>query len=128
MADRPPRILIVEDEALVAWDYEVLLEDVGCHVVATTATGAGALKHVEALRPDVILLDVSLRGELDGIQTAHLLRKRGITAAIIFATALSDPETIARIQAVGHAAHLSNPVAPEELVQAVKRALKADKG
>jgi len=72
-------------------------------------------------------MDVHIHGDMDGIEVAHRLRERGVTAAIIFATALGDPETAARIHALGAHGYLRKPVTQEELVRAVRHALKGDK-
>jgi len=121
-----PRVLVVEDEALIALDYTVTLEGMGFEVCAIASTGAEALKHAAAHQPDVILMDVNIRGDLDGIETAHRIRDAGIRSAIIFVTAFGDPETVARMKAFAPHGYLRKPVMPEDLERAIIRALKGD--
>lgn len=89
------RLLIVEDEAITAMHLEAVLTGLGHDVCAVEATGEGAILRAEALRPDLILMDVRLAGKLDGITAADEIRRRfGIPSLLV--TAFSDPRTAAR--------------------------------
>jgi CheY-like chemotaxis protein len=89
------RILIVEDEQIIAADLEVKLTSMGHEVVGTAISGAEAIQMAEQFRPELALMDIQLRGRMNGIEAArHIQRLTG--AQIIFLTAfagvfLNDP-------------------------------------
>ena len=103
MTDRRIRTLIVEDEFLIAESLKTQLQVIGCEVcgVADTADKAVelALKH----DPGIIMMDVRLAGDRDGVEAAVAINKL-MSSQIIFVTGSREPETIARIAAQGHAA------------------------
>lgn len=88
-------ILIVEDEAVLAMVYLRQLRELGYKDVGLAFSGEDALVAVEQGRPKLILLDIKLRGDLDGIEVAGIIRSRH-AVPIIFITAYSDPETLRR--------------------------------
>ena len=101
------RVLVVEDEWLVA-DYIVdVLEEAGHEVVATAATGEKALGHLERNAIDVALLDIMLKGSLSGIDVARAARARGIPH--VFITGSGDPATRAAAEATGPLGFLQKP-------------------
>ena len=89
----PPdlRVLIVEDQAILAMELELVLGDAGCDVVGCAMDYAGAMRIAEAQRPDLALVDVNLLDGLTGPQIAHQL-VRDYGAAVVFLTA--NPEQI----------------------------------
>lgn len=95
-------ILIVEDEAVLAMVYLKQLRELGYRNVGLAFSGKDALTAVEQGRPKLILLDIKLRGDLDGIAVAEIIHRRH-AVPIIYITAYSDPETLRR-------AWLTNPV------------------
>lgn len=119
-----PRILIVEDDAMIAWDMSLILEAAGFEVVGTAASGNVALEKALALRPNVVLMDVNLNNGMDGVETARALRARGDDAAVIFVTGFGDPETARRIRDFGPSDYLLKPVEPETLEAAITGALE----
>lgn len=92
------RILIVEDEILVARDLEQQLTALGYQVAGIAATGALALQLVAEMQPHLILMDIRLQGALDGIATAEQIRLRHLLP-IIYLTAHADSATVARARA-----------------------------
>lgn len=115
------RILVVEDEALVALYTQELLEDAGHTVVGLAATGESALALAARERIDLALLDIRLPGGMDGIAVGEALRTRhGIP--VIFISGTLDCETLARTSSVQPVACLQKPVRPGELLSAVNRA------
>lgn len=117
------RVLIVEDDAMIAWDTALTLEGAGFEVAGIVATGADAVAQA-VTEPDLILMDVNLKGEMDGIETARALRARGTRARIIFITGYGDPQTAARVRAFAPDGYLLKPVMPEELEAVVREALQ----
>jgi len=93
----PTRLLIVEDERIVAFDLKQKLEGLGYAVVGTVANGLDAVRDAENLRPDLVLMDIHLEGDIDGIEAA-----RGIAESfgipVIFLTAYATDDVLQRIQ------------------------------
>jgi CheY-like chemotaxis protein len=90
-----PRILVVEDEAIVAIDLQCQLRKLGYDVPDPVASGDQALQTIEESRPDLVLMDINIEGELDGIATASRIpADYGIP--VIYLTAHSDPSVVSR--------------------------------
>jgi CheY-like chemotaxis protein len=119
-----PRVLIVEDDAMIAWDMSLSLEAAGFQVCGIVSNGTAALERTSDAGPDVVLMDVNLKEGMDGIETARAIRERRADTPIIFVTGFGDPETSARIRAVNPSGYLLKPVMPEELEAAIVRALE----
>lgn len=115
------RILIVEDEALIAADLADALESQGYTITGVAGTGDLALRLAEEQQPDVVLCDVHLRGRLDGIEVAEKLRPNG--APLVFLTAHGDPTTLARAEAVEPAGYLIKPFDERTLFATLRMAL-----
>lgn len=86
-------ILIVEDESIVALDLQMRLTRLGYRVVGIAASGTEALQLAEQFQPDLTLMDIRLKGALDGIETAQALRQR-LDAPIVYLTAYADEATL----------------------------------
>jgi two-component system, cell cycle sensor histidine kinase and response regulator CckA len=94
-ASAPLLALVVEDESLVAIDIEERLVQLGYEVAAVVDNGADALRYAQAMKFDLVLMDIHLRGESDGIQTAATLRET-MDIPVVFLTAHSDETTLDR--------------------------------
>lgn len=116
------RILVVEDETIVALDIQARLTRLGFEVAGHAASGAEALRLAEACRPDLVLMDVLLAGPLDGIDTARelVLRHR---LPVIYLTAASDGPTLERAKESGPSGYLAKPFEDHELSVAIEMAL-----
>ena len=108
------QILIVEDERVVAKDLARSLLRLGYNVVARAATGEEADHLAQLWKPDLILMDVRLRGELDGIATAERIHEHS-DIPIIFLTAFSDRETIERAMSTRPFGYVVKPFQDVEL-------------
>lgn len=106
---RRPRILVVEDEALVARDLQQLLRGLGYDACATAASSGEALAQARSSLPDIVLMDIRLKGSKDGIETAKILQKE-LGPAIIYLTAHSDEVTLQRAKHTGPYGYLLKPV------------------
>jgi PAS domain S-box-containing protein len=115
----PARILIVEDEGLIALDIERSLQDLGYEVVGRVDSSTDALRCAAANRPDLVLMDVHIKGELDGIETAALLRREH-DVAIAYLTAFGDVATVERTKATAPGGLLLKPFKPADLYSLVE--------
>jgi PAS domain S-box-containing protein len=116
------RILVVEDESIVALDLRQRLEQMGFEVIATVATGAAALEQATSKNPNLILMDIQIKGEIDGIETANRITKL-VDIPIVFLTANSDRSTIDRAKSAGPLAYLLKPFEDRELQTTIEIAL-----
>src|ERR1700757_1139732 len=89
------RVLIVEDELIVAFNMQQQLERLGFDVPAVVASGADALLKIGHLRPDVVLMDVNIDGDMDGIETSVKIPEN-LDVAVIYVTAYSDEGLVQR--------------------------------
>ena len=107
-------VLIVEDESLVALDLAETVRAYGFAIAGICADGTEALRQAETSHPDIILMDIRIRGEYDGIETAAQICDR-YRPALIFLTAFSDTAHIERAAALHPLGYLIKPVNPREL-------------
>jgi PAS domain S-box-containing protein len=120
------KILIVEDEQIVAKNIEKRLTAAGYQVVASVATGEEAIEKVKNAEPDIILMDIKLKGKIDGIETADLLRKN-YQLPVIFLTSYTDEETFQRAKNTEPFGYLIKPFETKDLNRAVELALYKNK-
>ncbi len=116
------RILIVEDEALIVEEMTDRLKWAGCEVVATADTGEAAIEAAIAQRPDMIVMDVRLKGEMDGIRAAELIQKQ-LSVPIVYLTAHSDHGTLQRVKASGASGYIQKPFHIRNLIAAIDMAV-----
>ena len=117
--DNKVRILVVEDEMIIGAKISMQLTNLGYEVSGLLSRGEDVPFHVAENKPDIILLDINLKGNLDGIETAKLLSANGHTP-IIFLTANSDEATFNRAKAVKPAAFISKPFKQLDLQRAIE--------
>ncbi len=113
-----PRVLIVEDQALIALSLAADLTAMSCEVVGRAATGEGAIELARRHAPDIVVMDVHLVGRVDGIEAAAAIQAQ-CSPRIIFVTAYADGPDRPRMDALRPAAILSKPYHPSELSLAV---------
>ena len=119
----PPKILITEDEMLTALDLQQRLCALGYEVPALVASGEEAIEQAALLKPDLVLMDIMLQGELDGIQAAQLIRARA-DIPVIYLTANSDSTTLERVKRTEAFGYLLKPFRARELQITIDMALK----
>ncbi len=118
-----PRILLVEDEFLIAMTLESDLKDGGYDVVGVTATAQSAVAMASARRPDLVIMDIRLAGPQDGVDAAlRIYEETGIRC--IFATAHADLQSKARALAAAPLAWLQKPYGRATLLETVATALE----
>jgi signal transduction histidine kinase/DNA-binding NarL/FixJ family response regulator len=117
-----PRILVVEDESIVALDLQSSLEHLGYEVVGTAGTGEDAVRIAERDTPDLVLMDIQLRGGMDGTAAADEIRRR-FRIPVVYLTAYSDEATLQRAQVSEPYGYLLKPFAERDLHVTIQMAL-----
>ncbi|MUG98174.1 response regulator [Scytonema sp. UIC 10036] len=117
------RVLIVEDEWVVAIDVRDCLEALGFSVVAIAASGEEAIIKARELRPDIVFMDIRLEGEMDGIQAAQQIWNE-LQIPIIYATGYSDKATVDRAIATEPFGYVLKPIKESDLYAAITLALQ----
>ena len=117
-----PRIMIVEDEFIVALDIRTRLEDLGYDVPAVASSGEEAVAKANELRPDLILMDIMLRGQMDGIEASREIRRR-LNIPCVFLTAHADNATLQRAKETGPFGYIIKPFEQKELRSSIEIAL-----
>lgn len=121
-----PRLVVIEDEAVLRMDLQERLEGLGYEVVGAGSRATEALELAARLRPDLIFMDIRLKDGPDGIVAAEVIRERhGIP--IVFLTAFADDETIRRAKDTEPFGYLHKPCHDRELRSAVEVALQRHK-
>ena len=115
-------MLIVEDDAVVAEDLQQMLSRLGYEAYAIAASAEAAVAEALKRRPDVVLVDVEMKGTLDGIDAAEILRSR-FNIPIVYLTAHADDATIARANRTEPYGYLLKPVDSAELRSVIEVAL-----
>lgn len=115
-------ILIVEDENIVALDMRIRLDGLGYCVVGVVDTGPAAIKAMKSLKPDLVLMDIKLKGGDDGIEVARTVRESA-DIPIIFVTAFTDEPTLERAKLVSPYGYIVKPFHERELRIAIELAL-----
>jgi diguanylate cyclase (GGDEF)-like protein/PAS domain S-box-containing protein len=116
-------VLIVEDEIIVAKNTEAMLRGLDYNVMGICISGEKALIAVAEKKPDVILMDIVLGGDIDGIQTAAKILKES-EIPIIFATSYSDDETLKRAKETAPYGYIIKPFQKKELLAGIEIALE----
>jgi diguanylate cyclase (GGDEF)-like protein/PAS domain S-box-containing protein len=119
-------VLVVEDEAIIAVHLQRLLIGFGYNVPETVESGSEAIRRIEKSKPDLILMDIQLQGEMDGIETARRIRRQ-IDLPVIYLTAFAEDKRVAQASNTLPYAYLLKPVQERELRAAVELALHKHK-
>jgi DNA-binding LytR/AlgR family response regulator len=117
------KILIVEDEIIIAADISMMLNKLGYDVTGIIPRGEDALKSIEATRPDLVLMDVALKGKMNGIETALSILET-YQIPLIFLTANADDDTYNQAKAAQPYAFMSKPFRQADLSRTVELVLQ----
>lgn len=116
------KVLVIEDNTIIALDIERRVKMSGYDVAGKAESGASALDIAEKTRPDLALVDIRIKGPMDGIDVAKQLRDRfGIP--FVFITAYSDRGVQDRAMAIRPDGYLLKPIKQSDLVETLKRIL-----
>ncbi|WP_445476309.1 response regulator [Methanococcoides methylutens] len=111
---RSKKIVVIEDELIVGMMIKLKLEKMGYSVAGIASKGKDAISLVKDIHPDLILMDIRLKGGMDGIETAMKIREL-YSIPIVFITADSSKGTRERASLVGHQGYLTKPFMDEDL-------------
>jgi len=115
-------ILIIEDEAIIALDIARMVKNNGFDVAGVASEAGRALVIAETKRPSLALVDIKLKGDIDGIEVAKILKER-FSIPVVFITAYSDESVRARAMQVEPAGYLIKPINRLEFGKALKTLL-----
>jgi len=116
------KICITEDEALIADHLAMCLEDLGYVVASIADNAAESIGNITIHKPDLVLIDIQIRGEIDGIQLAKIIRKQ-FNIPFIYITSNGDSATIERLKETQPAGFILKPFSPESLRPIIEIAL-----
>ena len=116
------RILIVEDESIVALNIKNRLEGLGYAVVATSSSGEAAIQIVAQSLPDLVLMDIKLKGTIDGIEAAAQIRAH-FQIPVVYLTAFSDEETVERAKLTEPYGYILKPFEARDLCTTIEISL-----
>jgi len=116
------RILIVEDEGLIARDIEDMVRHAGYEICSVVGTGEEAVEKAETTHPDLILMDIILGGEMDGVEAAENIREQ-FNIPVIYLTAHTDENTLQRAKLTEPIGYTLKPVEQKELMTVIEMAL-----
>ena len=120
------KILIVENERIVANDLKQQLEDLGYEVIGISGTGEDALKKTREKSPDLILMDIIITGDVDGIETAKQIKEQ-YSIPFIYLTAYYDDEILERASLTQPAGYITKPFNNVGIHAAIQMALYQQK-
>jgi len=117
-----PTVLVVENENIVGLDIQQRLQSLGYEVPATAASGKDALEKIAKIQPDLVLMDIMLAGDMNGVETAEIIRER-FDIPVVFLTAYGDESTMQRAKITRPFGYILKPVTDRELHSTVEIAL-----
>jgi len=120
------KILVVEDEKIVAWDIQTILEEFGYQVPAIVSSGAKAIEKVAETHPDLVLMDIRIQGDMDGVEAAEKIRIN-FNIPIVYLTAHADEATLKRARLTEPFGYIIKPFQEKELNATIEMALYKDK-
>src|SRR6266571_469383 len=121
-----PRIMIVEDERITAEDIHDILTHLGYVVTALVSSGADAIREAERTSPDLVMMDIRIQGDMDGIEAAREIRER-YDIPVVYLTAHADRETLERAKLAEPLGYLVKPFQEPELQASIEMALHKQK-
>ncbi len=117
-----PSVLVVEDESIVAKDIQNSLKKLGYSVFGSSPSGEQALKLIEENQPDVVLMDIMLKGSIDGIETARQIKEK-YEIPVIFLTAYADESTLNKAKITEPHGYIIKPFKEIDLHTAIEMAI-----
>ncbi len=119
----PIKILVVEDEVIVAQDIAGRLKKLGYQVIATVSSGEEAIEKINENLPNLVLMDIVLKGDMDGITAAEIIDSK-MNVPIVFLTAYADRKTLERAKLTNPFGYLVKPLQQKDLRVAIEITLQ----
>lgn len=119
---RKAKVLVVEDEKIIAKDIESTLKRIGHESAGSVAKGEEAISAAEKIHPDLILMDITLKGEMDGIEAARIINKK-FSIPIVYITAHQDEDTIEKTKDTNPYGYITKPLDDRDLSTAINSAV-----
>jgi CheY-like chemotaxis protein len=116
-------LFVVEDDFITAKSLKHTLEDLGYRVLGVAASGEEALERISYLRPDLVLMDIRLKGPMDGVFTAQRVQAL-YDIPVVYLTAFSDEDTVKRVVHSKSYGFVVKPYTAEELFSVIEKALR----
>ncbi len=117
------KILIVEDEQITAMEVQAMLEEIEYEVTETVDTGPDALESMENNPADLVIMDIRLNGEMDGVEVTQKINDRYEDLPVIYFSAHSDDKTLDSAKQTEPAGFLIKPITKEDLRSSIEVAL-----
>ena len=119
------KILVVEDEGIVSIDIRNMLKNLGYTIAGVAFLGEEAVQKAESTQPDLVLMDIGLKGEIDGIEAAKTIRDR-FHIPVVFLTGFADENTLTKAKEADPSGFITKPIKEEELTATIKQALSSN--
>jgi CheY-like chemotaxis protein len=117
-----PKILIVEDEAVIALDIQYTLENLGYRVPAVVSSGEESIEKASEIHPDLVLMDIKLSGDMDGISAAEQIYNR-FRIPVVYLTAYSDEKMLEGMRRIMLFGYISKPFDEGVLKSTIEKVL-----
>lgn len=117
------KILVVEDEAIIAMDIQNILKKIGYSSAEVVHSGEESIQKVASGRPHLVLMDIKLKGNMDGIQAAHQISDR-YKIPVVYISAYGDENTLNRANGTGRFGYITKPFEESELETTIQGVLK----
>ncbi len=117
------RILVVEDEHIVAMGIKKMLKSLGYTVTGVASSGEDAISKAESTFPDVVLMDIMLKGDMDGVEAAKEIRER-FDVPVVYLTAYSDNKILERAKRTEPFGYIIKPFDEKDLYSSIEVALR----
>jgi CheY-like chemotaxis protein len=116
------RVIVVEDERIVAIDIKNMLKSLGYNVLAIVSSGPEAIKKIEEAKPDLVLMDIKLNEDMDGVEAADKIRSL-FKIPVVYLTAYADDDTLQRAKKTSPYGYILKPFEEKELSTTIEIAL-----
>jgi len=120
--EKSPNILIVEDENIIAMDIRFMLENLGYKISGVVSSGEDSIKKAYKMLPDLILMDIKIKGNIDGVSAANQIYK-SLRIPVVYLTAYLDNSTMDRVKKTMHFGFISKPFGEKELHNIIEETL-----
>lgn len=115
------KVLIVEDDKVLSLLLSKMIERLGLDVLLIVTKGADAIEKITEFEPDLVLMDIMLEDDIDGIKAIETIRERNLKTPVIYITGNSDPVNRKRAETTDYHDYLIKPISFDELKETIKR-------